>query len=200
MRTWPFLVARGRRSGYRVLLAPDFLISQYGFLEDIAGSGPRTVVTTVGGRKLTVVWSEHTVTGPDIGTEDAPRDEHSRPLHLLHGFVSPDAVQPSEVDFDQSLQAALDTYRRFLTDEEQFTVEASASLQPDSSAPAGPPSVPRKIFPVVLVGLAAVVTVAVITIIAVTSLTGEQPPVLCPSTTVPTAPAPVTSVPLRPSC
>lgn len=171
---WPFLVARGRQSGYAVRLAPDFLIQtqEYGVLED--GTGAQIVA---GGRTLAVVRAEHTVTGADVGLTEAPRDEHSRPLHLLYGFVCPDAtsVEPSDMDISRALQAALGTYRRFLADESGFTLAASNPFPLDSAvAPLTRPPAERK--PVVPYALAGLVAVAAIVIIAVTSLGGEDPP------------------------
>lgn len=178
MDGWPFLVARGRRAGYTVLLAPDFLIGHHGFLEDVTGSGPRIVDTTVDGRRLTVVWSEHTVTGSEVHTDDDPRDEHSRPLHLLYGFVCQGGTvtRPSDEDTARSLRTALDTYRRFLADEERFTTESSGPFPLHAGAlpraRSAPPAARRRVVPVVLAGLVAVVTIV---IIALTSLGGGQP-------------------------
>ncbi|WP_125727986.1 hypothetical protein [Kibdelosporangium aridum] len=184
---WPFLVARGRQSGYAVRLAPDFLIQthEYGLLED--GTGTQIVAN---GRTLAVVRAEHTVTGADVGLAEAPRDEHSRPLHLLYGFVCPDAtaVRPSDVDMSRTLEIALDVYRRFLADESGFTLAASSPFPLDSTVAAltTPPVERRRVAPYAVAGLVAAAAVAVI---AVMSLGGEDPP------PPPLHPAPTTSVP-----
>jgi hypothetical protein len=130
---WPFLIARGRRRGYTVLLSPGFLIADrdYGFLEDVVGpvrdGAPwrTTTVTTPRGRRLCVVWSDYPA---EAGEQADLRDEHSRPLRLLGGFLCTEAsvAEPSISDIDAARVAALDTYGRFLADEERFTVEESA--------------------------------------------------------------------------
>jgi len=145
---WPFLIARGRRRGYTVLLAPGWLIAAqgHGVLEEtvtpVAGQPWRVAVAgTTQGRRVGLAWAEHPVTGADVtGTPDsgggAPvRDEHSRPLRLLYGFLCADAMigDPSGDDLARSRDAALDTYRRFLTDEEHFTIEGSTPFDITSS-------------------------------------------------------------------
>jgi len=145
MNGWPFLVARGRRRGHSVLLAPSFMIqaSDYGRLEQVVGpvSAAEPVRTATTGN-LRLVWSEHTVTGADLTDSSETHDEHSRPLRLLYGLVSPDAtvMQPSEVDLERARLAALDTYRRFLADEKHFTVESSMPLDLRSAVMAHSPS------------------------------------------------------------
>ncbi|TWP50766.1 hypothetical protein FKR81_19380 [Lentzea tibetensis] len=206
---WPFLVARGRRRGYSVLLAPPPLMSSYGLLEDVARPTSGIAVATV--RGLCVVWSEHAVTPDDIGAE--PRDEHSRPLRLLHGFVTEQTVTaPSEVDMSRSLTAALDTYRRFLDDEERFTVERSASFpaHSDIGSPAaiGKPDPRPRRYTVPALAAGAVLVGAVI---FATSGNDPEPPKTpsCPTTTAPTTHTPVkpttttgkpATTSLQPSC
>ncbi|MCE7010382.1 hypothetical protein LWC34_47400 [Kibdelosporangium philippinense] len=187
---WPFLVARGRQSGYTVRLAPDFLIKtrEYGLLEEIAGTGGQ--VANVKG--LAVVWAEHTVTGSDIDAAEAPRDEHSRPLHLMYGFVSPHGTidQPSEVDLSRSRELALETFRRFLADEREFTLEPSGPFPLASSiAPLAvrPPVVTRRVVPFALAGAAAVAAV----LVAIMSFGGENPP---PPPLPCTTPTPVVTI------
>ncbi|XVS68047.1 hypothetical protein ACQPYE_18960 [Actinosynnema sp. CA-299493] len=188
-RGWPFLVARGRRRGYSVLLAPSFLIDDHGLLEEVVGPVPDVRVASVrnaGGRWLCVVWAAHTATEAEIGN---PRDEHSRPLRLLYGFVCPDGVveRPSEAGMTASLAGALDTYRRFLEDEERFTVEAStpidlgppvlARAQPRTIAPPPAPQhpCPRRWQDTVLVLLAGLV-VAIIGIRVLADDSSDQGP------------------------
>ncbi|GAA3825579.1 hypothetical protein GCM10022226_52900 [Sphaerisporangium flaviroseum] len=158
-RAWPFLVARGRRRGYRTLLAPDFLLRDrdYGVLDDevapsVHEDRPSVIeVVTEAGRPLTVVHATHLVTPADIaepGTEpaaEAPRDEHSRPLQLMYGFVcSGGAVhEPDEGDLRACRESALATYRRFLGDEDGFAVEPGREF-PLRSAAAHRPAPARR--------------------------------------------------------
>jgi len=137
-QAWPFLIARGRQRGYSVLLAPQFLLAEgdYGFLEEATGPVPESdpvrvgVATSHHGRRFVLAWSEHRVTAADVGDTADPRDEHSRPLRLLYGFLSADTTitAPAGADLDHARRAALDTYRRFLTDEHRFSTEPSTPL------------------------------------------------------------------------
>jgi hypothetical protein len=164
-RAWPFLVARGRHRGYRTLLAPDFLVAErdYGVLDDEVVPSTREDqasvidVVTGAGHPLTVVHATHLVTSADIaepGGEPAghaPRDEHSRPLQLIYGFVcaygavtAPHVenravtapldqdgavISPLDEDLRVCLAASLAAYRRFLGDEDAFEVEAGREFQ-----------------------------------------------------------------------
>jgi len=123
---WPFLVGRGRRSGHRVLLAPDFLVAQHdhGIL---AAAGPEvTEVTSSAGRRLTIRCATQQVDAVDSG--ERPRDEHGRPLRLIYGVVAT-GVTPVNADLPVALAAALATYRRFLRHEEEFEVEPSTAFE-----------------------------------------------------------------------
>ncbi|MFC4590905.1 hypothetical protein [Sphaerisporangium corydalis] len=177
-RGWPFLVARGRRLGYRTLMAPGFLIDErdHGILDDrvVPGSSPEVAsvieLVTGAGRRLTVVHATHPVTAADItgpgtpsgagprpsgggGSAEAgsgtpagagpgapvPRDEHSRPLRLIYGFCVDGTVsRPDEDDLRACREVALGAYRRFLGDEEGFTVEPGPEFRPVS--PVVPPT------------------------------------------------------------
>ncbi|MFD8491722.1 hypothetical protein [Amycolatopsis sp. NPDC059657] len=184
MRAWPFLIARGRRRGYSVLLAPDFLVTEqdYGFLEDnvrpLPGSAPFAVagVTSPLGRPVCLVWADHPVAEADI--DGGPtRDEHSRPLRLMAGFLCSGKVsEPSTVDIDKARQDALATYRRFLEDEEHFAVESSAAFEAVSAGTEPPeeqpPPEPKPRYWVWL-GLAGLVVGGAVT--GVTLLTGSEP-------------------------
>ncbi|MGH3645828.1 MAG: hypothetical protein ACRDTM_01400 [Micromonosporaceae bacterium] len=127
---WPFLVASGRRRDYSILLAPDFLVDEldYGILEEVVSPAserdPARVVQvdTRGGRRLSIAYATHLLSGEDVG--EPARDEHGRPLRLVHGFVSRDGLitEPAPADLAFAREAALEAYRRFLEDEEQFAV------------------------------------------------------------------------------
>src|ERR1700754_1951144 len=131
---WPFLISRGRRAGYRTLLAPAPLVTDgnYAVLADHVEPDavldqPGVIdLTTPSGPPISVVHATHRVTGADLGQANAPKDEHGRPLHLLYGFVCPRArtIRPDETDLRTALTAALATYRSFLEDEKGFTVQA----------------------------------------------------------------------------
>jgi hypothetical protein len=202
---WPFLIARGRRRGYTVLLAPDFLIDErdYGILEQTAGpvTGPFRIASVIStlGHRLCLVWSEYTVTAADLAG-GSPRDEHSRPLRLLNGFCTREPVSaPAGTDLTHAHGAALDTYRRFLDDEEHFVVEPSNAFPTDSAlapAPSGrpevaaraqPPQPPsplrRWAVPATLAGLAAGVTL--VTVIALSPSGTSAPPPSSPTSTPP---------------
>lgn len=150
MHGWPFLIARGRRRGYSVLLAPAFLRADYGLLEEVAGPVPANqpvqvaTARTSRGEEVCVAWSAHLVTAEDLADGTEPRDEHSRPLRLLYGFACQRAVpaSPSDVDMARSLTAAMATYRRFLADEQRFTVESSAPFDLRSPVSSPRPSAP----------------------------------------------------------
>jgi hypothetical protein len=148
-RGWPVLVGAGRRRDFSTLLAPDFLVAgrEYGVLSETLrpfpdGDPPRLVQTPIAdGHWLGVVYATYPLTSADL-TEPAPgsnaaprsgepprplRDEHSRPLRLMYGFASPDVRfdEPAEADLELARTFALRAYRRFLDDEEGFTVLSS---------------------------------------------------------------------------
>jgi len=221
VQVWPFLIARGRRRGYSVLLAPDILVSQgdYGFLEEVAaparpGEPPRIATLNRAGHEVCVVWADHTVTAADLD-DDAPnqpvRDEHSRPLRLIFGFVAMDATvtAPAEEDLFDARAVAIPTYNRFLASEDSFSIEASrsfsarsefgrrvpaatplATVTPLSRPGASRPTVPvvvrhGRVAPLVAAGVGAVVAVAAITVYSL----GGSPSPSCPTLT----PTPVVS-------
>lgn len=68
-------------------------------------------------------------TGPPGTPQPPPRDEHSRPLTLLYGFVCRDAwiTEPAPADLRFAHETALRVYRDFLDDEEGFAVIAADS-------------------------------------------------------------------------
>lgn len=223
MGGWPFLIARGRRQGYRVLLAPDFLPS-HGFLDDSVTPvppGARYQSALVDGYFL--VWNEYPVTEGEV--EGPTRDEHSRPLVLTVGVLYPGDTMADDTELPRARQAALDTYRRFLADEEGFRVERSAQFDPPARAvppPAHPPAPPpadrptahpedlayaasRPLPPpaspsgarMLIAGAVGVAVVAAIAVVLAITGSEPEPPLLpkCPATTTP---YPVTSTPGRP--
>jgi hypothetical protein len=216
---WPFLVARGHRRGYSVLLAPGFLLdtNDYGFLEEAAGpvrdAEPPRVLTTESprGRRVCLVWSEYPITDADLVPHT--RDEHSRPLRLINGFVCPEGTVSavSEDDLARARTAALHTYRRFLDEEDLFTIEAatpfplrSALAEPvrRPATPTPPKPRPRLLIPLAAAAVIATATTAVIALASTTN--PQQPPPACiplpPATsTAPAAPAPAPRAPTTPA-
>ncbi len=189
---WPFLVARGRQRGYSVLLAPDFLVAQqdYGWLEDAAGPLPAGVpcrtATEAGasGTRFGLAWA---------GFPTGLRDEHSRPLTLIAGFVCPNATigEPAAEDIGRARTAAVATYERFLADEHRFTVEPAAPFR--LSSPTAPlPEAPSTRTPrpsAAVLGAAACAVLALVLILVFATRHGAaQPPRPCP-------PAPTAGVP-----
>ncbi len=149
-RGWTFLVARGRRKGYRSVLVPDFLTesNEYGILGETVGGdfppsgSPRieSVSAPVAG-VITLVYQTCRLTYADLDEERSPEnstasnhatddlitDEHGRPLDLLYGFVcrAPRIRETNEADLIAARTEALHVYRRFLADETGFTLELS---------------------------------------------------------------------------
>jgi hypothetical protein len=133
---WPFLVASGLHRDYRTLLAPTPLVDSldYGVLDTVAPPMTSRIidVTTARGRQLSIAAASHLLAASDLGTgngtKGSVRDEHGRPLRLIYGFACLDGrvVELDDIDLEQALTTALDTYRRFLADEDRLAVEASA--------------------------------------------------------------------------
>lgn len=159
---WPFLVARGRETGYQLLLAPDFVLAGRAaglLLAEVSGEvpaqGPPQVSLLAGpSGPLAVVQRTVRASRGDVGAEDRPDepllDRAGRPILLGFGFVTP-GVRVSVVD-DADLwpaqEAALATYRRFHADEHDFVPETSSAyplrstLAPAPAPVAAPPPAP----------------------------------------------------------
>jgi hypothetical protein len=139
---WHFLVARGRHTGYRTLLAPDFLTARrlQGQISDNAGAAgpPRLHQTNIDSPEvgpLTLIYRNERLAPSDLdghASNASPpvTDEHGRPLELLYGIVTrrrPNAP-PDERDLATARIAALNSYQRFLADEDAYDVETSTAL------------------------------------------------------------------------
>jgi hypothetical protein len=132
---WPFLVARGRRVGYRSLLLPPGLADRGGLLADALsgeGLGPgsvrtRTVDVPDVGPLVCTYRVERLDGGSGLGEPSQLRDEHGRPLEILYGVacVTPAEVHVDHRDLDVARTAALSTYERLLADETAFRPEES---------------------------------------------------------------------------
>lgn len=155
-RVWPFLVARGRRVGYRAILVPDAMTgtSDEDVLADsVHASVPssdgarvdRVATSTMG--DLTMVYRVHRLQPADVerraastddagaadGSPAAATDIHGRPIDLFYGFVTPANVRRVEsTDLRVARDAGLSAYRRFLTDEQHYASEGAQSFQPHS--------------------------------------------------------------------
>jgi hypothetical protein len=215
MAAWPFLIARGRQRGYSVLLAPHFLLAEgdYGFLEEATGPVPGSQPVRVGvatsnhGRRFGLTWSEHRITAADVGGTADPRDEHSRPLLLLYGFLSADTAidTPAGADLDRARRVALDTYRRFLTDEHGFTTEPSAPLDTHAAEPPvssgvravlapAPPPARRRVRGLVISAAVVAGAAAAVVVVAIAAGSGSgDPPPSCPDDTTAAGPTRTTS-------
>jgi dipeptidyl aminopeptidase/acylaminoacyl peptidase len=87
------------------------------------------------GRLLTIVYATHQVTEADFAADKgppvpAPRDQHSRPLQLIYGFVCLDKLtgQPNDGDLQSCREMAIDIYRRFLANEDSFPMQAGTAF------------------------------------------------------------------------
>ncbi|MEY2441521.1 MAG: trehalose/maltose transport system substrate-binding protein [bacterium] len=157
---WPFLVARGRRVGYRTVLAPPFLPGVHaealgratGALPGAAAPQIVEVDDPQAGR-LSVGYRSQQLTGADLAeiprgellTDDRDQllDEHGRPLEIVYGVV---AREPLEAplhpgDLATAREQAIASYGRFLADEDGHRVEASTpfALRTGDRRRAAPP-------------------------------------------------------------
>ncbi|GAA2962986.1 PASTA domain-containing protein [Actinokineospora diospyrosa] len=133
---WPFLVARGRVAGYRVVLAPDFVLrgGSAGALVStvdatVPDSEPPRVVRV--DAELSAVYRTRRITPPDIGLDgDRVLDHAGRPLVLTYGFVArtPLFTEIADSDVQRAWSAATAAYRRFLLAEAEFRPVAADSF------------------------------------------------------------------------
>ena len=138
---WSFLVARGRRKGYRTVLAPAFLTAaqppRRGFqLGQRRGPGawrgPYRRARRRPGRPDDDSFRTELLTAADLNGRSAPEpglptDEQGRPLELLYGIEArgPLSGPVADADMRAARSEALRSYRRFLDQEERFDVDAS---------------------------------------------------------------------------
>jgi hypothetical protein len=188
-----FAIARGRRAGYRVLMAPEFLVQmrRTGLLADLASAGhPDGKVVhadpvTVQGRRFSLSYASRTVTDADLDEPalqrlgSPPLDAFGRPLRIIYGLVrdgdAGGAVAPA--DLDRAEQDAIAAFRAFVADESGYRLRASPSPGMSTAGgqrTPGAPGGPRNRNPV-LVALGTLVAVAVaVSVYAGTS--GGHPP------------------------
>jgi hypothetical protein len=189
---WAFLVARGRRQGYRTRLVPGVLkdLGMPGLVEDSAGAqgepGIGTVVRHVATPRgqVAIVYRTHRIRPGDLADSGAAFDEHGRPLDVIYGFVclAPVTHTPEDADLDSAYRQALESYRRFLADESGFVTETSLAFPLRSTiapAPAERPATvpPRPVPPriAVVVGAAAVVTAVVVALLSLVVRGTDRP-------------------------
>lgn len=130
---WPFLVARGRRHGYRPLLIPRFLaeLDDVGVLNHLGRRSPAfrrlssgTVASFVSETRLLrrsdLVAAQTVDASP--AQSDLVLDEHGRPIELLYGlaFDAPYIDAVAQSDLHNAESDAIATHERFLVDEDGF--------------------------------------------------------------------------------
>jgi hypothetical protein len=159
---WPFLVARGRRAGYRSLLVPPGLTDRGSLLADaLSGDGlapgsvrTRTVDVSDVGPVLCTYRVERLDGSAGLGEPSELRDEHGRPLEILYGVACVTSTEPHVVQVDHhaldlARTAALSTYARLLADEGAFRPEESRAVQLRSTpVPRDAEPVPTPVRPV----------------------------------------------------
>lgn len=140
---WPFLIARGRVKGYRILLAPDFLSAddRAALLRIDLGArenGQPTVTSLPGSPRQVVAWA-HLLADADLAEDDTepPLDEAGRPLRLTYG-VFVDAGDAVPEGRQEILDVVLATYRDFLSNEPDYTRRASQPLRHPVATPTAP--------------------------------------------------------------
>ena len=141
---WAFLVGRGRRAGYRTLLAPGFLVEQgvHDVLADSTGTGAlaphahrATEIDNPRAGRFAIIYTSMRPTaaeveeaGSGVGESEPVTDEHGRPLELVYGIVTRhplDAALDPE-DLREAREQALRSFRGFLADEEGHSVDTYA--------------------------------------------------------------------------
>jgi hypothetical protein len=139
-RGWAFLVARGRRSGFRTVLAPQLLIDEglQGLLAEFTGtaeSGVRLVdVDNAQVGRFSIGYVSERLMRAEVGARNADgellTDEHGRPIEIFYGLLSRDCLlEPLDGEDLRTARAqALHSYRRFLADEESFGVDTAADF------------------------------------------------------------------------
>ncbi|WP_329082966.1 hypothetical protein [Streptosporangium sp. NBC_01469] len=147
---WLFLYARGRKRGYRILLAPDFLIEQeeHGWLGEQVGRATNPPagfgeLTTPSGVPLLALVRRENPTPADLGLTDDPSDrgktldEFGRVLSFSYGLVCRPGRVPTvtEAALRRARDLVLEVYRDFLDGEEAFRTRPSTALGLSATAP-----------------------------------------------------------------
>jgi len=144
-----FVVARGRHTGFRTLLAPPFLVEgdQHHVLAGATGTGGAGVdgariveLDKLAIGPLSVGYTSEAVRRADVevagdGDDEQLFDEHGRGLEVVYGVVCrAELLGPlHEQDLRTARGHALARYRRFLSDETGHDVESSVAFELSSS-------------------------------------------------------------------
>lgn len=153
---WPFLVTRGILLGYRVVIAPEFLVTagdsdavfasaQTG--PGIATTGPMLrVVQTAKGEPLTLVYRQRPAAVDELGAIPL-RDRHGRPFPLIEGWVVRgiyDRIPVTDEQWQELHQIVVTDYREYLANEAQGPMLISSRGQSLTlpAAPEAPPPNP----------------------------------------------------------
>jgi murein DD-endopeptidase MepM/ murein hydrolase activator NlpD len=142
---WAFLVARGRRTGYRTVLAPRFLLDanlhhvlaqSTGAITDGMPSNRMIEIDNARVGPLSIGHTSEQLTRADIeaaglAADELLTDEHGRPLEIIYGVVSRDRFDgPLDAeDLRVARTYALQSYRTFLADEERHTTDAAPAFE-----------------------------------------------------------------------
>ena len=140
---WPFLVARGRREGFRTLLAPGFLIERgmHDVLARAAGyvagdtTSTRIADAAVEGiGELRLVFASERLTYDAVGRPGPAAatftEERGRPIEIIFGVVTRDLAVDALCDDDlvAARTAAVSSYREFLGDEVGYRIRPSEPI------------------------------------------------------------------------
>ncbi|MFI5960431.1 PASTA domain-containing protein [Cryptosporangium sp. NPDC051539] len=147
---WVFLIGRGRELGYRLLMAPDFLVhsGESGQLLGVVRSEDETVRPAVARLDdLCVAYHVRGIRGPD---GSPALDGSGRPLVVGFGFVARGGaiIDLDERDLDHAWEVARSTYQRFSDDELNFAGVPTTPFPLRSTiAPPEPAGKPRATQP-----------------------------------------------------
>jgi hypothetical protein len=161
---WPFLVSRGILLGYRVVVAPEFLVTTgeahvvFSAAEDgpgVSRTGPMLrVVQTAAGDPLTLVYRRRPAALGEPGTP-LLRDQYGRPFSMIEGYAVRGAYQRvpvTEEQWQDLHRVLLTEYRQFLDSEsadplliaaQGGSLDSAALAAPESNAPPQPPTSDR---------------------------------------------------------
>lgn len=196
-----FTLARGRDEGYRVLTAPEFLVTGHRthVLSDLASAGhPDGEVVhdsaeLTGGRSVFVSYTSRPVTADDLDEQglrrlgSPPRDAFGRPLRIVYG-VAYQGRTPRDVPLsrlDQAERAATEAFRAFIADESGFRLRVSPPVDvpvrggkadgtTDGKQARGPVSDPGRRGPLLVLAGAALAVVCALVLVLTSLGTSDE--------------------------